>query len=324
MVCIVIAATVLSAGAAQASTTTRDHPRPGTTNKAGAGYQSTATDITASIVVGGLTRTYLVHVPSNLSPAAKVPLLLAFHGSAGSSAGMAAMTGFDQIANRSGFIVAYPQGYESTWNDGRGTSPAALAGVNDVAFVQAVVHQLEATYSIDQQRIYATGFSNGAVFTEYLGCKLANIIAAIAPVAGPIAAPIAATCTSSRPLSVFEVQGTTDPVMPYMGGMVASAVRGSVLSEAATIALWTGRDGCRSTPTVANLPAAANDGTSVVATSYLHCASGTGVDAISVVGGFHRWPGAKNGSGPSTAVVPTSFHVSKAVWRFLRRFTLVG
>jgi polyhydroxybutyrate depolymerase len=275
-----------------------------------------------SLTVGGLVRTYLLHVPSSIGPNADAPLLLVFHGHDDTAEGAEAATGFDQLADGNHFIVAYPQGYEDSWNDGRGTTAAELAGVNDVAFVRALVHQLERTEPIDPQRIYATGFSNGGMLTERLGCQLAPMFAAIAAVAGPIAAPIAASCRPARPLSIFEIQGTTDQVVPYAGGSVQSDVGGEVLSLQQTAGFWTQRDGCVGPPVKAAFGPAPNDGSGVVVATYTDCAAGTVVRIAGVVGGAHEWPGALSTTGLSgTAASGHGFYASPAIWRFLRNFS---
>ena len=92
-------------------------------------------------------------------------LVLAFHGRLGTGTGQARVSGMDTTSNRHGFIVVYPNGVKRSWNDGLST-PAQQAGVDDVAFVRALIAQLQARYTIDPRRIYVTGLSNGAMFTS--------------------------------------------------------------------------------------------------------------------------------------------------------------
>lgn len=110
---------------------------------------------------------------------------------------------------------------------------------------------LSRRYPIDPQRIYAAGMSNGATFTQYLGRRLANTIAAIAPVAGSMPAAGAPGCRPQRAISVLEIGGTADPIMPFGGG------------EVRTAAFWARNNGCARVPVTAALPPIApNDGTS--------------------------------------------------------------
>lgn len=274
-------------------------------------------DVVVSLRVKGLLRTFDLHEPSRLPTGRGFPVLLVFHGHGETDQVFEAATGYDQFANANNIVIVYPQGVGNSWNDGRGNTAAQSAGVNDVAFVAALVHWITTHFQIDPRRIYAAGFSNGGIFTERLGCALSGTIAAIATVAGPLAVSIAATCRSARPISVYEVQGTTDPVMPYKGGTVSSGVGGLVLSQAATVLLWAGRDSCSGRSLLTTLPAAPHDGTSVVVTAHQHCAGGTAVDAVSVVGGVHEWPG-----GSANPAARNSYHATASVWRFLRQFSL--
>ena len=230
----------------------------------------------ATLTVGGVLRTYLVHVPANLL--GRVPLVLAFHGHFGTAARMVRITRFDALADADGFVVAYPDGLGGSWNDGR----PQTAGADDVGFVRALVAELSRTYPIDPKRVYATGFSNGGIFTQYLGCRAGDLFAAIAPVSGYL--PVAAldACRPARSPSVLEIGGDADPIVPYDGGTVAVGPvdRGSILSAARSVAFWARAASCAEPPAVA-----------AGATTYASCGRGRSVVLETVAGGGHAWPG---------------------------------
>jgi polyhydroxybutyrate depolymerase len=252
-----------------------------------------AGDPTETIEAGGVARTYMLHVPAGRDPSKSVPLVLAFHGGGGRGRAMVALTGLDAPADRDGFIVVYPDGINRQWNDGRRT---AHSTADDVGFIARLIAALAHRFPIDRQRIYATGISNGALFSERLACDLAAEIAAIAPVAGNMPADIAPACAPARPVSVIQISGTADPLVPYGGGQIARPFGlgegGAVLSVADTIAFWARRDGCGSSP-VESTPAAIAppDGTRVVRAAYEQCARGTSVVLYTIEGGGHTWPG---------------------------------
>src|SRR5262245_42601457 len=79
---------------------------------------------------GGVSRTYLLHVPPSYDGSRAVPLVLAFHGVGGQGWGMSRLSGFDALSDRRGFLVVYPDGLSRQWNDGR----EGRTG-HDVAFV---------------------------------------------------------------------------------------------------------------------------------------------------------------------------------------------
>jgi polyhydroxybutyrate depolymerase len=246
-------------------------------------------DSNESITVNGVLRSYVLHVPDGIT--GRVPLILSFHGHGGDGAQQARLTGFDALADRYGFIVAYPDGIDRGWNDGR---PVNAKGPDDLAFAGAIVDDLEHRYSIDPARVYATGFSNGAVFSNYLACNQANRFAAIAPVSGPMPVVDAPNCHPQRAVSFLEINGTADPIVPFDGGQIvlAGMNRGLVLSFAQTGAFWAKNAQCAASPTVTALPAIAPpDGTSVTRSSFSGCRSGTGIEGYAVSGGGHAWPG---------------------------------
>jgi polyhydroxybutyrate depolymerase len=184
------------------------------------GAQAASPDTVHQLSVGGLHRSYLVHQPSGTASMAGLPVVIAFAGGFGTDSGMASLTHLDQVADQHRFVVVYPEGYRRSWNDGRGSTPASQAGVNDVAFVSAIIASLVASDHVDARRVYATGISNGGMFTELLGCDLAGKLAGIAPVAGPMPAQVAPGCHPARPVPVLVIHGTSDPIVPYAGGHV--------------------------------------------------------------------------------------------------------
>ena len=272
-------------------------------------------DPVGRVRAGGLTRTYRIHVPASYRPGRAVALVLAFHGRLGDGKGMAHVTGLDTTADRHGFIVVYPDGVDRSWNDGLST-PAAQAGVDDVAFVRTLIASLRARYTIDARRIYATGLSNGAMFTELLGCELAGTLAAIAPVAGSLPVPVSAELCPARPVPVLLIHGTSDPFVPYDGGALRSGV-GSVLSAPATLARWSQLDGCAGPSRSRALPARVHDGTSVTLTVEGGCPPHVAVALDTIVGGGHTWPGGWQYL-PALIVGPTSRQIdaSETIWSF--------
>jgi polyhydroxybutyrate depolymerase len=150
-----------------------------------------------SLTVGGVERRYLLHVPPHLAPGRAAALVLAFHGGGTHDWSMPGLTHFDPLADREGFLVAYPDGLDRSWNDGRGMSAA-----DDVAFVRAVIEDIERSHDVDPRRIYATGISNGGFFSNKLACDLSDKIAAVASVAATMPEKLVSACKPSRPVSV--------------------------------------------------------------------------------------------------------------------------
>jgi polyhydroxybutyrate depolymerase len=269
---------------------------------------------TGTITVGGLARTYLLHVPQHL--ASKPALVVNLHGGGGTAAGQEQLSGFDAVADREGFLVVYPQGYDKGWADGRGTNTAEKHGVDDVEFVKALLDRLEPEYSVDESAVFATGFSNGGFMTQRLGCDLADRFAAVAPVAGTLGTQV--TCHPSRPVSVLEIHGTADPVVPYDGGRMTIERGGAstIVSAPAMVERWRAIDGCHTQPTRSDIDTA-DDGTAVTAMTSSPCTDGTAVAFYSVAGAGHTWPGGHQYL-PTALVGRTSQDVvaSDVIWTF--------
>lgn len=244
-----------------------------------------------TVLAQGRTRSYRLYVPVGLPRDGTAALVFVFHGGEGNGASAERLTGFDDLADREKFVVAYPDGWGRHWNDGREVDSfdSHRDPVDDVAFVSALIDAISAAHHIDPLRVYATGISNGAIFSNDLGARLAGRIAAIAPVAGGLAEPTRSAFRPSHPVSALIVNGTEDPLVPYGGGAV-SKTHGRVLGAEETARLWAQADGCRSAA-AKEAPTAVVDGCSTVRTSWTGGRNGTEVILDTIEGGGHTWPG---------------------------------
>jgi len=174
--------------------------------------------------VGGTAREVILDVPDAVHAKQPAPLLLDFHGFSHSGAGVWEVSGFKPLAARQGFITAYPEGLPVTLTlrgearTGAGWQMDAIDGNRDVAFVRALLDDLERRWCIDRSRIYATGFSNGAYFSQLLACALADRIAAVAPVSGGRLQP---ACLPTRPVPILIQHGSEDPLIPAASARAA-------------------------------------------------------------------------------------------------------
>lgn len=262
-----------------------------------------------TLKAGGLTRRYYLHLPPAWHRGRPLPLVLVFHGGGGRASGIAPHTGFSRLADSAGFVVAYPQGLNGRWNDGRGFTTATH---DDVGFVRALVDTLTRELGLDPRRAYATGISNGAMFAYRLACDLPGTFAAVAPVAGAMPAELAPGCERTTPVSVIAFQGTTDPLMPYLGG---GAGQRRVLSAERSIAFWGTAAGCAAGATTADEPDRVTDGTRVRRTTYAGCREGRGVELYTIEGGGHTWPGGPV-AGARVGRVSREIDATELIWEF--------
>ena len=239
-----------------------------------------------ALTFGGIERTYFVHAPvGNDRPAG---LVVNLHGAGATGRAQEAITNYDAAADALGFVVAYPDGIDQSWADGRGASTPDRQGVDDVGFLAALINQLVSDYGISPGRVFVTGMSAGAFMANRLACDRADLIAAAAPVSGTLGTGV--PCSPSRPVSVLEFHGTADPVVPFAGGpMQGRGGASDILSAPAMAARWRNVDGCSGVPLEDDLPNA-GDGTSVHRLTSVGCADGTAAVLIQIDGGGHTWP----------------------------------
>lgn len=265
-----------------------------------------------TLEVAGSGRAYLLYLPASRAPGAPLPLVLVFHGAGGRGSGMARHTGFNRLAERQGFAVAYPDGVRRRWNDARGLG----GGQDDVAFVRRLLDTLDRELGIDPRRLYATGVSNGAMFAYRLACDLTGVLAAIAPVAGAMPAVLTDRCAAAEPVAVVAIQGTADPFVPYGGGGVAMR-RGSVLSAAEGTAFWVRVNGCGVAIDVSPTVDTVTDGTRVRRERHSGCRAQRAVELYTIEGGGHTWPG-----GPAVprrlGRTSRELNATETIWAFFR------
>lgn len=128
------------------------------------------------------------------------------------------------------FVVVYPEGIPSphlkrahTWNGGYCCGPAQTEGVDDVAFVAAVIDVVTAAHPVDPARVFAVGHSNGGIMAYRLACELSDRVAAIGVVAGSLGVD---RCSPDRPVSLLHVHGTADQNHPIEGGSGTNSLAG--------------------------------------------------------------------------------------------------
>ena len=166
-----------------------------------------------SIDVGGVRRTYILDVPETVQAGVPVPLLFDFHGFEHSGVGVWRVSRFKDFAAVERFVTVYPDGLPVTLlgREGRGWQIRTVDGNRDLAFVAALLDDLEGRYCIDRGRVYATGFSNGAFLSNLLACTWPDRFAAVAPVGG---GALTTPCTPARAVPVLIHHGRNDQLIP--------------------------------------------------------------------------------------------------------------
>lgn len=249
---------------------------PGTPGCGGLGGGMPSTE--ASIVSGGVSRTYRLQVPASYDGATPVPLVLNFHGYTQNASYQENASGFASLVDKVGFILVHPQGLgrPPAWNAG-GAFAALVPLRDDVAFVSDLIDHLGTKYCIDPARVLATGFSNGGGLADLLGCKLADRVTAIAPVSGGLPRR-SEECRPSARVAVVAVHGDADGLTPYEGDST-----GLFQPVPGWLAEWAKRNGCKGEPSRRLVE------DYVLKIAYHHCPKGGAVRLYRVLDGGHEW-----------------------------------
>jgi polyhydroxybutyrate depolymerase len=245
---------------------------------------------TRTLNVNGLTRRYILHVPAAQAKQS-MPLVIVLHGGGGNASSMERYSRFSVLADREDFLVAYPDGIDHHWNDGR---QELSNSADDVSFISALIDDVARSFRVDTARVYATGISNGGMMSNRLACELSDRIAAVGLIASSGGAEIMRTCHPAKPVGYVLIAGTADPVVPFIGGAVrilGGRSRGEVIGADKTTQFWAKANGCGNDPQDRTLPDVAHDGTIVRVREYRGCTRPTLL--YSIEGGGHTWPSAR-------------------------------
>jgi polyhydroxybutyrate depolymerase len=245
-------------------------------------------DTQRSLSVNGLERSYNLYIPAGLDSSRPAPLVFVFHGYSMDAASMVTITGLNSIADVSKFILVYPTGTgaagQLSWNAGTCCGYASENSVDETAFVRQIITDVGTIARVDPQRIYASGFSNGAFMAYRLACEMPDTFAAIAPVSGGLKFY---PCMPGNKISVIHFHGLNDNVVPYADGVEAG------------LAIFTQVDGCTGSTQSELNPVV----THTIDTS---CQDDTAVELYTVKTLGHTWP--------SQYVLP----VSQIIWDFFQ------
>ena len=267
-----------------------------------------------AITHGGIQRDYILFVPTAYDPGTPAPLVLNFHGYTSNNFEQMFYGDFRPIADTAGFLVVHPMGTidllgNPHWNVGWGSST-----VDDVGFTSALIDSLSAQYTIDPERIYSTGMSNGGFFSYKLACELSHRIAAIASVTGTMNVGQSATCNPSHPMPVMEIHGTADDVVSYEGNFFFA-------STPSVVDFWVSKNQCETPANFIAVPDT-DQGDACTAEHYVYPNGNNevSVEHFKILGGGHTWPGSAFVQG----VTNQDINASEEIWRFFSQYDING
>jgi polyhydroxybutyrate depolymerase len=324
------ATTTAAPGSATPTTTA---PTPGTAASASPGCEAPegagGSDLTKgeptdeTITSSDVDRTYLRFVPTSYTGTTSVPLVIDLHGYQEGAAIHATLTDLNSTAEREGFVNLTPQGTSAQpfWN-----AVPTEEGPKDLQFVSDLIDQTGEELCIDLTRVYVTGFSNGAFLSSLIACRMADEVAAIAPVAGLL---VPDDCEPTRPMPIIAFHGEADEFVSYATPGPGPKGRSEVLDQDTqadltgfgelpfqpipeSLAWWADNEGCASP--ASETPVAP----SVTLIRYEGCRDGSVVELYAAEGAGHTWPGSEFSQAIENAVGPTTLEIdaNELMWAF--------
>lgn len=258
-----------------------------------------------------LPRQYAVYVPATLP--ANPPMVFFLHGTAANGAvpPYQMVPQWELMARQNQFVMVWPistfeprasQWYWDAYDlDFSFTSPP-----DDSGFLRNLISTLTTAYAVNPKAVFVAGMSSGAMMTERVGVEISDLVAAIAPVSGPLYMKQITDCftplTPAAPISVLELHGDADPLLPYCGQSPKSLWGETGLTLASvdqTVNYWMQANACTNYVAQSlcanSAPAAGVNGQDATG-----CNGGVEVKFVREVGVGHAW-------------LPTSF---ATVWQF--------
>jgi len=226
---------------------------------------------------GLFRRDLLIFEPRNVSGQRPAILLLSFLG--GNPGSMATLTEAARLARDYNFYVLLPQSIAGIWNYN-----ALLGLIDDIDFLDQVIDLAIADLSVDPDRIFMAGYSNGGLMTYAYACARADRLAGAATIGSNLRNGIERRCSPNAALPFYIFHGTADPVVPYDGNAIT-------LSSPETATFWASANGCAPEPSRGTFPDTVDDGTDTVTDTYSGCRDDATVRLYTTHNGGHTWPG---------------------------------
>jgi polyhydroxybutyrate depolymerase len=250
----------------------------------------------------GLERHFVLHAPIGTAMPGPRPLVVVLHGSGQPPQELRDWLPMDPVADREGFVVAYPDASDGRWNYGERPDEKN----DDLGFVDALLERLVVDGIADPARIYVAGISRGALMTWTLLCRRPGRFAGAAALSSGLPEAHLASCTPSRLIPILAIAGTADDVQPY-DGWADPPPAARLLSIPETMEFWRRLHLCTG-QTMQPMPHRADgDATITQRIGWTACTRGGPVALFRVVGGEHEPPAWSRGQ---------DIDAAEEVWRF--------
>lgn len=267
----------------------------------------------------GQNRSFIVYVPSSYDGSTQVPLVFNFHGGGGTSSDFINYENdMRPISDTANFIAVYPQAAVDPIDGSNSWLHKTPTTHNDVNFIEAIIDTLSNDYNIDNDRVYACGYSEGGLFSYELGCRLNNRIASFASVSGSMLTESYrldngfGSCSPIHPTAVLLIPGTSDGSFHSM----YNGFQPYYLSVNEITTYWANHNNTNLNPTITSLPNSnTSDGSTVEKRIWENGDNCVAVQELKVINGDHDWPGSSGNM---------DINASQEIWKFVSKYDING
>ena len=254
----------------------------------GAGYQAACT--TAPLGPGdhmysidsknGLSYQYILSVPKTVDETKPTPLVVHWHALSSDPIEARKVTSIDAKVEAARWLAVFPISPDKSWDVGSCcTGTVGGQSRDEEVFARELIKDVTSKACVDTHRIYTNGFSNGGMLSQYLACKMTDVFAAAAPMGSTLTSS-KDDCKPSRPIPIFMINGTADPLVGYDAPGFAGGI--SVPDD---VQFWVDKNQCTGTPETFLTMG------KVSCKRWTQCAAGSEVSACAVEGMGHCVPG---------------------------------
>ena len=234
-------------------------------------------------------RPFNLFVPAAYNSSTPAPLVIALSGYNQTGAQFEKFLNLTPVAQADGFLYVHPDGSKDShgirfWNGTPECCNFYSSKVDDVAYVMNIIKEVSNRYSVDPNRIYIIGYSNGGFLANAIACKYADKIAAIVNISGG-SYKTAASCRPKAPISVLEIWGTSDEtykINHILGKPIPGAIK--------IFDMWGDINHC-ATPAITSQEKLDLDsklpGPETLIMQFQGCPASTAIDFWKIVGGDH-------------------------------------
>jgi polyhydroxybutyrate depolymerase len=276
--------------------------------------------INKTMFFDGQNRSFIVYVPSSYNASSQSPLLFNFHGGGGTSSDFINFTNdMRPIADTANFIAVYPQAAVDPTDGSNSWLHKTPTTHNDINFIEAIIDTLSNDYNIDNDRVYACGYSEGGIFSYELGCRLNDRIAAFSSVSGSMLIDAfrvsyynLGNCSPIHPTAVLLIPGTSDssPHSSYSG------LQPYYMSVNDITTYWANHNNTDINPTVTQIPNSnSSDGSTVEKRIWENGDNCVAIQELKVINGDHDWPGSSGNM---------DIDASEEIWKFVSMYDING